>query len=143
MDWLDALIVGVVAGVVAAGLWASGERKLRLRRYKKAFGPLSGEFRVTPKLTEKPHPERAVIKVRDNVLDVRLVGLPDGDESKGEILMNDQLRGAGHYWHLKGGKDLWGFWDVQVRDHKTILVHTTFVKANTVVVEGFRWELIE
>ncbi|MDX6480663.1 MAG: hypothetical protein QOG85_1173 [Gaiellaceae bacterium] len=139
---LDALVVGVAAGIVAAGLWAFGERKLRQRRYEGAFGSLSGEFRVTPKLTDKPHRETAVINVRDNVLDVRLAGLPDGDASEGEILMNEQLRGAGHYWHRKGGADLWGFWDVQVRDDKTILVHTTFVKDTTVVVEAFRWELI-
>src|SRR5262249_5302485 len=94
---------------------------------------------------DEPHSETAVITVCDNVLEVRLAGLPDGDSCEGQILMNEQLRGAGHYWHMKGGKELWGFWDVQVRDPETILVHTTFVKAETlsVVVEGFRWELLK
>jgi len=36
-----------------------------------------------------------------------------------------------------------GFWDVQLKDRDTILVHTSFVYENNVlVVQGYEWERI-
>jgi len=63
------------------------------------------------------------VTARGNVLDVRYENLPGEDSCSGEIVMNRQRRGAGHYSRLKAGEDLWGFWDLQVRDARTLLVH--------------------
>lgn len=43
-----------------------------------------------------------------------------------------------------GGKRLWGFWEVQVKDADTILVHTTYAHPTTeaAVAQGYVWERI-
>jgi hypothetical protein len=42
---------------------------------------------------------------------------------------------------MKGEEQLWGFWDAQVRDDSTLLIHETYSKAETktAVLSGFRW----
>lgn len=60
MGW-DALVGGVLAGVVAAGLWALGIEALRRHRFRQMFGPLAGRYRVTRKLA--PKSEKGVRKV--------------------------------------------------------------------------------
>jgi hypothetical protein len=103
-----ALAGGVVAGLAATAVWAIGVWRLRTRKFKRAFGPLAGHYRLTRKFKLEPEPEIAVVTVKGNVLVVRYE-LPDGGSAGGEILMNEQGRGAGQYRHkTEGGFPLAG-----------------------------------
>ena len=140
------LLVGVVAGVVATIIWALGAWIYRERRLRREFHPLTGTYRSTRKLTDQSEPETVSIRVSRNILLVEFEGIPDGDSVTGEIAMNEQLprSGRGQYFHVKDGAQLWGFWDIQVKDANTILVHRTYAnpKNHTAVVSGFVWSRI-
>ena len=141
MTWADVL-GGVLAGLIATAIWVVCDRVRRFVRLRAKFGRYAGSYSVTAKEEVEPRSERVAITVKGNVLAVRFENLPPGDSVSGRILMDDQLRGEGHYWHVKGGAQLWGFWDVQARDDRTLLVHTTFAVSGTdrLAFEGFRWE---
>lgn len=70
-------------------------------------------------------------------------GLSADQSVDGVIAMDEPLltTGRGHYTHDVAGTTLWGFWDVQVPRPGRLLVHTTFVNANTGVlsVDAFEW----
>ena len=133
---------GVLAGLIATGIWVAGEHLRRFRRLIRTFGQYAGSYSVTEKERGDPRRERVAITVKGNVLAAQFENLPPGEEASGRIIMDGQLRGEGHYWHVKDGAQLWGFWDVQVRDDRTLLVHTTYAMSGTarLAVEGFRWE---
>jgi hypothetical protein len=141
MSWAD-LLGGVLAGVAATGiavLLARAIDFIQLRKY-------AGHYSVTAKQEVQPRAERALIRVRGNLLGlylkVNLENLPPDDWAIGRVLMDGRFFGAGRYRHMKQGNLLFGAWDVQAEDDRTLLVTTTFVKSGTerVVVEGFRWE---
>ena len=94
----------------------------------------------------QPEPETVSITVKGNLLSVEFENLSDGELVTGQIAMNEQLpqSGEGLYWHVKDRAQLWGFWDIQVKDKNTILVHTTYTnhKTHTAVVSGFVWSRI-
>jgi hypothetical protein len=140
---LDVLVSGVLAGVVAALIWALLVALYRANRLKREFGPLSGTYRVTRKLSDQPEPETVSISVKRNVLTVQSQG---GDLYSGEIAMSEQFlaSGKGQYHQAKDGAQLWGFWDVQRKDEDTILVHTTYAnpQSHAAVVSGFVWKRI-
>jgi hypothetical protein len=140
--WED-LGVAVLAGLLAAGIVVTWRRLwwwLELR-------PLTGRYRSTRKLASVSDPETATIRAAKNLLRVHFEGLDDGDSIVGEIVMNEQLprSGKGHYSHISKGEDLWGFWDLQVKDKRTLLVHTTYVDAETCreVVAAYVWDRLE
>jgi hypothetical protein len=142
------LLVGVLAGVVASAIWWALAWSDRRRRLRRDFGHLAGKYRVTRKLSDLPEPGTVLITVSGNTLRAhQFEGLPDGDSITGEISMNEHLpnTGRGHYAHVKGGKRLWGFWDIQVDDGDTLLVHTTYAnyKTHVAVVSGFVWERLQ
>jgi hypothetical protein len=99
---------------------------------------------VRAKLTSEPEPETLSISVKRNLLRVQSEGTkyPYG----GEIVMNEQFiqSGRGQYTQAYDDDTLWGFWDVQLKDADTILVHTTYVDArrNAEVVPAALWERI-
>jgi hypothetical protein len=141
---VDEVGIAVVTGVVAAGVWAALALALRWWLRKRHFGPLAGTYTVTRKLGQTPEPDVVVIRVSGNVLEVEALCVPNAESVTGQIVMNEQLwrSGRGHYDHLKtNGDQLFGFWDVQVKDADTLLIHTTFVdQANhRAVVTGYVW----
>src|SRR4051812_39994987 len=123
MTWAD------VWGGVVAGLIATVRQK---------FGRYAGCYLIAGREELAPRPERVAIEVKGNVLAIEFENPPPGDSVSGRIVMDEQLRGEGHYSHVKGGVQLWGFWDIQVRDKRTLLVHTTFSRSgtDTLVLEG-------
>lgn len=116
----------------------------RAYRLHHEFAPLAGMYQVTRKLTDQPEPETVSISVKKNFLTVQSHG---GEVYSGEIAMSEQLpaSGKGQYQHSKGGTQLWGFWDVQLKDKDTILVHTTYAdsQSHTAVVSGYVWKRIQ
>jgi hypothetical protein len=57
--------------------------------------------------------------------------------------MNESMprSGRGHYHHIDGTDEKWGFWDVQVVPRKSLLIHTTYARdrEHYAVVSGFVW----
>ena len=145
MSWAD-LLTGVVAGLVATVVWTLLTWDQRRRRLKRDFAPLEGTYSVTRKLAADQEPETVVIEVEKSTLVVRFTGLSAGETVTGEIAMNEQLprSGKGHYWHVRGEAQMWGFWALQVKDVNTLLVHTTYAshKQPVPVVSGFVWSRI-
>jgi hypothetical protein len=141
------LLTGVVAGVVAAIIWALLVLVYRWRRRQQNFEHLQGTYRVTRKSTGESEPETVSIFVHGNVLRVEYDGLDDEGIASGEIVMNEQLpsSGRGHYWHDTPGKARgWGFYDIQVAGDGTILVHSTFSDTSErAVLVGYEWTAIE
>jgi hypothetical protein len=141
------LLTGVVAGVVAAIIWALLVLAYRWWRRQQNFKHLAGTYRVTRKSTGEPQPETVSISVRGNVLGVEYEGLVASDgvasAASGEIVMNEQLpsSGRGHYWQDTPGKARgWGFYDAQLVDDGTILVHQTFSDTSErAVLVGYEW----
>jgi hypothetical protein len=135
---------GVLVGLAAIAVWAFGVWGVEAYKFKRAFGPLAGDYEVRRKQSSALEPYKVALTVSRNVLGVRYVGWPDGS-CEGEIVMSRVRRGAGHYSSLKGGDELWGFWDVQMAGDGTVLVHETYAKeeTKTQVVSGYRWTPLE
>ena len=139
------LAVGVVTGIVAALIWALITWEMRRRRLEHDFGPLAGRYRMTRKFGSLPEHEIASIVVDGHLLVVDWEQCDPGRVVHGEIEMNEQFprSGRGHYDDNAVAEQLWGFWDVQVKDPDTILVHTTYATdLHTSVVSGFVWSRI-
>jgi hypothetical protein len=137
---------GTVAGVVAAVLWAAFIWLYRRWRLNHNFRRMTGMYRVTRKHANKSEQELVAIEVKGNVLSVSYENLPNGGAASGQIVMNEELRtsGAGHYEHLEDGVQMWGFYDVQLKDENTILVHVKYAShtEHREVVSGFVWSRI-
>jgi hypothetical protein len=144
MSWPD-FWGAVVAGLGATAIWVVCGRAREIFRLRRKFDRYAGRYSVTRKQETKREPFEVVVSVAGNVLDLTMEKLPSGDSGGGRILMDEQLRGEGHYWRIKKGEQLWGFWDVQVRDDRTLLLHETYSKAQikTLVLSGFRWERVD
>ncbi|MFL5961792.1 MAG: hypothetical protein ACJ757_02720 [Gaiellaceae bacterium] len=131
---------------MATIIWVFGVWLHRKQRFSRDFGRLSGTYRVMRKLADQPEQETVSIGVQRNLLAVEFGDLEDGESVTGEIVMNEQLHGSGegYYRHVKDGVQMWGFWDIQVKDATTILVHTTYANPKTyaAVVSGFVWSRI-
>jgi hypothetical protein len=142
------LLTGVVVGVAAAVVWASLTEALRWWRLRGDFGWLAGTYSSTKKQTEQPDPETVSITVKENILRVEFLGLPDGSSVHGKIAMNEQLptSGKGHYLHhFTNGTRGWGFWDAQASEELRMIVVNTTYAGNTplAVVQGYEWRRIE
>jgi hypothetical protein len=138
------LAFALATGIGAAVIWALFAGYSAGGSVVRNFAPLAGPYSVRRKLSAAPEPETLTITVRGNVLEVVALNVPGAQSVGGEIQMSDQLprSGKGHYEHVElDGTQLWGFWDVQVKDAKTILVHTTFVDQpnHRAVVTGDLW----
>ena len=98
---------------------------------------------MTRKSTGESQQETVSITVHGNVLRVEYDGLDDESIASGEIAMNEQLpsSGRGHYRQDTPGRQRgWGFYDVQVIDDGTILVHSTFSDTSErAVLTGWEW----
>lgn len=85
-----------------------------------------------------------VIAVQGTVLRIHFEDLDEDEAIVGAIEMNEHLpsSGRGHYSHDEGTKRMWGFWDIQLYDEDTILVHTTYshYRDHFAVVSGFVWK---
>lgn len=99
MTWSDVL-GGVLAGLIATAIWVAVDRLRRFVGLRRKFGRYAGHYSVTGKEELEPRLELVAITVKGNVLDVRFEHLPPGDSVSGRILMDEQLRGEGHYWHV-------------------------------------------
>jgi hypothetical protein len=97
MSWAD-LAGGVIAGLAATGAWVLATRFYEFVRLRKKFGRYVGRYSITRKQQIQTEPYEAVVTVKRNVLSICLRNLPVGDSGGGTILMNEQLRGEGHYW---------------------------------------------
>jgi hypothetical protein len=141
------LVTGVAAGTVSAALYAWIQAQRREMRIRSEFAELAGTYSMTRKLGEAPEAERARVTTQGNVLNVVYIDVPRGDSVVGYIAMSEELtgRGEGYYDHVKRGQQLWGFWDVQVKDSSTILVHTTYAHPtdHRTVASAFVWQRIE
>ena len=139
---MGAIALAILTGVVAAAVWAAIVYSTGSGNAVLEFSPLADTYTVIRKLGDKPEPETTVIRVRGNVLEVEPHNVPDAKSVRGEIVMSEQLRrsGRGQYDHVKtNGDQLFGFWDVQLKDDDTILVHTTFAKDDAAVFTGYVW----
>jgi hypothetical protein len=59
--------------------------------------------------------------------------------------MNHQLptTARGQYDDTKDEEQLWGFWDVQIKNHDTFLVHTTYAnQQDGLVLQGYIWRRV-
>lgn len=141
-----ALVTGVVAGVVAAAIWAVCDDRRRQQRNRKNFDPIAGRYSIAPKLATQSDlgsGKTAIVTVARNVLNITFQGLPGGDLITGEIAMSEEFprSGEGHYRHLKGGQQLWGFWKLQVQDVSTLLVHHEYARHDArLITQGFLWK---
>lgn len=144
-DGVGGVVGGVVIGVAASVAFAIGQRVIDLVRMRRAFGKYHGTWHQTRKfpLPDVPGVETLEISVERNVLSVRFSEAPESHRSiHGEVMMNKQLRssGEGHYDHIEDDEQMWGFWDVQVKDDDTILVHTEYASTDdTPVRQGYIW----
>src|SRR5437899_21142 len=101
MTWAGVL-GGVLAGLIATGIWLLAVRTteyVRLRRY-------AGSYSVSRKQKTERDDWKVMIGVkwRRRGLYVRFENLPPDDWVCGRILMDEQFRGAGRYRHMKGGE---------------------------------------
>jgi hypothetical protein len=130
------IALAVITGAIAAGVWALCATLWMRHQISTHVFPLRGRYTSTRKEATEPEDRRIAIDVRNNVLIVTFEGQPEGIEIKGEITMNEHnlTQGAGGYSHVVNGTDYWGFWDVHVKDNDTLLVHTTYVRADTGVL---------
>lgn len=140
------LIIALVAGVVAAGVWTCIERSRRRRKNAEHFAWMEGLYGITRKLAQESQPWKASVKVDDSVLKVEYEDLPEGDSVIGEIAMNElfSLSGSGVYSHVKAGQQLGGSWELQVLNRNTLLVHTAYAHYERFeqVTEAEVWERI-
>ena len=130
---------------MATALWTAVVVFFQRWRLWHQLHQLNGTYQVTPKGATQPDPEESVvIRVDKNLLVVDYRGLAGGESAQGQIAMNEHLpaSGRGLYTH---GHNLWGFWDVQVKDTKTLLVHTSYFNAelNALVVAGYVWRQLD
>lgn len=107
------LFTGLVAGVVAAAIWAMIEAIRRWRRNRDSFGRLAGRYRIRPKLTKQSDlgtGNTAVLTVSGSILKVEFQGVAAGDSISGEIAMSEHFprSGEGHYQHAKASQQFWG-----------------------------------
>jgi hypothetical protein len=151
LSW--ALGVGIGAGVIAAGIWASWQ-SVRIRWRRRWLVGLEGIYQARWKLTDKILPGTISITVSGNVLEltssddfgagyVRGGGAP----FTGWIVMSDEPRGSGrgHYEQtLKDDEIVWGFFEIQVREDGSMLVHRTYAHPvkKAAIVSGFVWSRI-
>lgn len=151
MFWLGVtradVVGGVVAGLIATGLLTAGSEIYRRWQFRRALRPQAGDYRARWKYTAKVEPETLVITVEKNRLIVTAKDAADPYE--GKIVMNEQFlqSGRGQYWQTKteNGEKLWGTWDVQLLDAKTILVDRTHADPTEKkpIYAGFVWEKLD
>lgn len=139
-DVAAAFLVGLAASLA----WASSTYLIDRWRMSRTFAKYAGPYRSWRKFPTAAgnwEEEDLEITVARNVLSVRFSDKPNRD-IHGEIVMNRRLptTGRGQYDHVKDEEQLWGFWDVQVKDENTLLVHTTYASTiDTVVLQGYIW----
>jgi hypothetical protein len=143
-DWAS-LWFAVVTGVVAAAFWAFGAYAIQRLRLWLTFRQYAGSYLERRKFPTDPMAERnhLRIEVRRNILAVRFERQHQGRTITGDIVMNPQFprSGRGQYDDHTDARQLWGFWDVQIKDATTILVHTTYASPeDTAVMQGYIWE---
>lgn len=137
---------GIIAGVVAALIWALIEAGRRAWRNHKHFARLAGRYSIRPKLdlqSDLGNARFVRIRVSGTILQVRFEGMPEGDSVEGEIAMSELFprSGEGHYQHSKAGNPLWGFWKLQVKCPRILLVHHMYVRRDaSLITQGFLWE---
>jgi hypothetical protein len=142
------MVEGIIAGVVAAFLWAVIETIRRRWRNKRYFSRLAGRYSIRPKLglrSDFGDGHFARIRVSGTILQVTFDGLPDKDSVSGEIAMSESFprSGEGQYQHTKSSEQLWGFWKLQVKNPHVLLVHHMYARRDsTLVTQGFLWERI-
>lgn len=141
------LLLGVLAGVIAAALVMSWQTGRRRKWESDHYAPLTGTWERRRKLTGELLDGQAVTTVEGNVVTVSFAGLPGEDAVDGEIVLRRDLprRGAGHYRHEKDSQLLWGFWDVTVdADHGRMFVHNSYVRAESgePVYQAMVWEKV-
>ena len=139
VDWFTA----IATGLVAAAAWAVLTYAIERLRVESTFRKYAGVYIETRKfpIPGQYHREMLRITVRQNVLRVVFVESP-GRSIQGEIVMNRQLStsGEGQYDDVKEQEQLWGFWDVQVKDKNTLLVHTSYASTHdTQALQGYIW----
>ncbi len=134
--------IAIVTGLLASGAWALGRagiyRCCVWRRYRNVGGTYREE-RKFPLAT--PETNYLTIKRNKDVLVVDFDELP-GRSIHGRIVMNRHLAssGEGHYDHLQDKQQLWGFWNVQLNEDGSFLVHTTYASdEDTLVLQGYIW----
>jgi hypothetical protein len=139
-------LVAAGAGLAAAVAWAVMVEAFHRGRQRKNYKHLGGAYESTRKFPSAiSMPEHLEIVAKANRLTVRRLDAPEGDWTQGKIAMNERLHdsGQGHYANLKCGEQLFGFWDVQVLDDDTLLVHTTYANADDgMVMQGYIWRRI-
>lgn len=145
---VESVLLAVGMGLVSTAVWAVGALVIRRRRNRRDFGLLAGRFRERAKYAETAADgaRELTIEVSGNVLTVRFTLLPLGQNFlEGEIAMSEGFRrsGSGHYYHDKGGPELWGFWTLTVRDKNTLMLHSEYAnKSKQIIAEGKVWERI-
>jgi hypothetical protein len=134
------LLTGVVAGVVAAAVWAFLALLNRQRRFRR-LKRWNGAYRIFEKSKNRAEPETLSIRTTGNLLEVRFANMPDGQSVEGQIVMDEQTLkgGKGQYEHTTSKEQAWGFWEVQLKEPDMILVHTTFTTRAGPVVRGYVW----
>jgi hypothetical protein len=137
------LVIAVVGGLVATGIWVGIEFVRRRRRQKRELDWVNGDYQVRRKSNGQLEPEKLSISVNKNVLTVQ----SEGDAPyRGDIAMDERFlrSGVGTYRQTKNGDKLFGYWAVQVaKDENAIFVHTTYASPDEKeTLSGFIWERI-
>jgi signal transduction histidine kinase len=132
--------LALLVGTVAAAIWSLLVWTYFRQRNRRQFEGLAGTYRMRRKSEDESAVGSLVtIKVRDRVLSLT------SDENLtlgplvGEVLMSQEIpnHGTGFYNHTAGIG--WGFWELQVKDKDTLLVHTQWTNTSEqLVVTGWR-----
>jgi hypothetical protein len=137
---------GIIAGVVAALIWALIEAGRHAWLNRKHFARPAGRYSIHPKFDRQSdlgNARFAQIRVSGTILQVSFEGMPEGDSVEGEIAMSESFPRSGErqYQHSKAGVPLWGFRKVQVKSPGILLVHHMYARRDaTLVSQGFLWE---
>lgn len=135
----------IIGGVVAAFLWTLIVLIFWAARRRWSYSRLKGDYEARFKGSDEVQWTLKIrVMGRGNRLNVS--GRNEaGATFRGDIVMSDELAdsGRGHYYR-DDAPDAFGFWEVQVVDARTILVHETFAdpRNRVAVVTGYMWSRI-
>jgi hypothetical protein len=146
IEWLQSLVTGIVAGVIATGCWALIDARRRRGLDQARHAPLEGTYRVRKKgdHTDAGIVGKVELTLKDGILRTASVGSEVPRPWVGAIRMSEVHPGAGSGYYAHEAADGWGMHTVQRRG-RDLLVHAEYVKQadRRLVADAYVWEFVE